>query len=177
MPLGSSHPLRACCLVLCAALVLGGMAGCGPKRITGLGEVSQPSATSSALGLKVARTAATQIGRPYRSGGETPKKGFDCSGLIYWSFRQNGVKVPRVTTEQMRMGQPVPRNRLQPGDIVVFRASSGPNGLHTGIYAGQGKFIHSPNSRSKVRMDSLSTPYWKKTFLTARRVVNPLAGR
>lgn len=164
-------------LAVCLAVALGGMAGCGPKRITGFEAGQQVARSSSVLGLKVARTAATQIGRPYRSGGESPKKGFDCSGLIYWSFRQNGVKVPRVTTEQMRAGQPVPRNRLQPGDIVVFRASSGPNGLHTGIYAGQGKFIHSPNSRSKVRMDSLSTPYWKKTFMTARRIVMPLAGR
>ena len=85
--------------------------------------------------------------------------------------------MPRVTTDQARAGRPVPRNRLQPGDIVVFRASSGPNGLHTGIYAGQGKFIHSPNRRSKVRVDSLATPYWTKTFLTARRIVSPLATR
>lgn len=160
-----------CCLAL--ALLLGSMGGCAPTRI------SAPPATPSAstLGVKVVRTASTQIGKPYRSGGESPSRGFDCSGLIYWSFRQNGVPVPRVTTEQARAGRPVSRNNLQPGDIVVFRTSSSPHGLHTGLYAGQGKFIHSPNRRSKVRVDSLSTPAWAKSFLTARRIVSPVARR
>ncbi len=171
-----SRPLAVlCCLAL--ALILGSTPGCAPTRITGLTATRQPTRDASALGAKVVRTASTQLGRPYRSGGESPSKGFDCSGLIYWSFLQNGVKVPRVTTDQARAGRPVPRNRLQPGDIIVFRAPSGPNGLHTGLYAGQGKFIHSPNSRSKVRVDSLTTPYWTKTFLTARRIVSPLATR
>lgn len=175
MPSPSRRLAVLCCLAL--ALIMGSTAGCAPTRITGLSTASQPARNSAALGAKVARTAATQLGRPYRSGGESPSKGFDCSGLIYWSFLQNGVKVPRVTTDQARAGQSVPRNRLQPGDIVVFRASSGPNGLHTGIYTGQGKFIHSPNRRSKVRVDSLNTPYWAKTFMTARRIVSPLATR
>lgn len=171
-----SHPLAVlCCLAL--AFVLGSAAGCAPTRITGLTAARQPTRDASTLGIKVVRTASSQLGRPYRSGGESPSKGFDCSGLIYWSFLQNGVKVPRVTTDQARAGRPVPRGKLQPGDIIVFRASSGPNGLHTAIYAGQGKFIHSPNRRGKVRVDSLTTPHWTKTFLTARRIVSPLATR
>ena len=87
------------------------------------------------------------------------------------------ISFPAWVVIPVRPRRPVPRNRLQPGDIIVFRAPSGPNGLHTGLYAGQGKFIHSPNSRSKVRVDSLTTPYWTKTFLTARRIVSPLATR
>ncbi|MCH5277687.1 MAG: C40 family peptidase [Desulfovibrionaceae bacterium] len=149
------------------------LSGCAPTRISGL-----PSTSSgSALGARVVRTASTQIGKPYRSGGQSPSKGFDCSGLIYWSFQQNGVTVPRVTTDQAKAGRPVSRGSLQPGDIIVFRTSSSPNGLHTGLYAGQGKFIHSPNRRSKVRMDSLSTPAWAKSFVTGRRIVAPVARR
>lgn len=175
MPFPFRHSAVLCCLAL--AFLLISVPGCAPTRITGLATAPPTSRSASLLGLKVARTASTQIGRPYRSGGETPNKGFDCSGLIYWSYLQNGVKVPRVTTDQARAGRSVPRNKLQPGDIVVFRARSGPNGLHTGIYTGQGKFIHSPNSRSKVRVDALSTPYWAKTFMTARRIVFPVATR
>lgn len=164
---------RLLAVLCCLTLLLGGMAGCAPTRISGL--PSTPSA--STLGSRIVRTASTQIGKPYRSGGDSPSKGFDCSGLIYWSFLQNNVTVPRVTTAQARAGQPVSRNSLRPGDILVFRTASSPNGLHTGIYVGQGKFIHSPNRRSKVRVDSLSTPIWAKSFLTGRRIIAPVARR
>lgn len=109
-------------------------------------------------GVNVVRTATTQLGKPYRLGGASPRSGFDCSGLIYWSFGQNGITVPRVTSSQAKVGTKVAINRLQPGDIVVFRTKNAPNGLHTGIYVGSGRFIHSPNSRSRVRVDDLLPP-------------------
>lgn len=170
--------LVSLCLAVTLAACLVGLTGCGPKRITGMAPARQGySAVRTQVGAKVVRTAATQIGKPYRSGGTSPQKGFDCSGLIYWAYQQHGIKVPRVTTSQARAGQPVSRAGLQPGDIVVFRSASSPNGLHTGLYAGEGKFIHSPNSRSKVRMDSLNATHWKKNYLTGRRIVAPFAGR
>lgn len=76
------------------------------------------------------------MGKNYRSGGASPQKGFDCSGLIWWVYNKNGVKVPRITVDQARIGQSVPREQVRPGDIVVFRTSASPRGLHTGIYAG-----------------------------------------
>ena len=180
MQMPSHPPVSLVSLTLCLLLALGTLSGCGPKRINApdpFRQAGRAATTASTLGINVVRTASTQIGKPYRSGGQSPSKGFDCSGLIYWSYLQNGITIPRITTGQAKAGQPVPRNRLQPGDIVVFRTSSSPRGLHTGIYTGQGKFIHSPNSRSRVRIDTLDTPYWKKTYLTARRIVAPLARR
>ncbi len=152
-----------------------GLAACAPTRITGMG--TDAGESGSVLGARVARTAVTQIGKPYRSGGASPAKGFDCSGLIYWAFAQNGISVPRITTDQAHTGTDVPRHRLQPGDIVVFRAPSGPNGLHTGIYTGQGKFVHSPNRKASVRQDNLDEPHWAKTYKAARRPVSLQAGR
>ena len=79
--------------------------------------------------------------------------------------------MPRVTSSQAKVGTKVAINRLQPGDIVVFRTKNAPNGLHTGIYVGSGRFIHSPNSRSRVRVDDLSpSSYWRKRLVMGRRL-------
>jgi cell wall-associated NlpC family hydrolase len=117
------------------------------------------------------RTAYAQMGKNYRSGGASPQKGFDCSDLIWWVYNKNGVKVPRITVDQARVGQPVPREQVRPGDIVVFRTGSSPRGLHTGIYAGGNSFIHSPRQGEKVRMENLDIPYWRSRLISVRRVV------
>lgn len=160
-------PLGLCSLLVICLLTV---TGCASKRYGNLSSEGSGS-TSSRLGMSVVRTASTQLGKPYRLGGDSPHSGFDCSGLIYWSFRQNGISVPRVTSSQARAGSKVAINSLQPGDIVVFRTQNAPNGLHTGIYVGSGRFIHSPNSRSKVRVDDLSTStYWRKRLVMGRRL-------
>lgn len=171
----TSRHLRFLSLLFAAFLTSTWLTGCAPVRIVGM--QAPPQNVVSQIGNKVAQTAATQLGKPYRSGGESPKKGFDCSGLIYWAFQQNGMQVPRVTTQQATMGRAVPRSQLRPGDILVFRTASAPNGLHTAIYAGQGNFIHSPNKKSRVRYDNLATPYWNKAYKSARRVNSNYADR
>lgn len=117
-------------LFLCGltALCLLASTGCASKRYGNLPpEIS--GASASRMGVNVVRTATTQLGKPYRLGGASPRSGFDCSGLIYWSFGQNGITVPRVTSSQAKVGTKVAINRLQPGDIVVFRTKNAPNGL------------------------------------------------
>ncbi|MBD5626607.1 MAG: C40 family peptidase [Desulfovibrio sp.] len=121
---------------------------------------------------KVVKTAYSQMGKQYRSGGASPQKGFDCSGLIWWAYRQHGVSVPRITTDQAKTGHAVPKARPRAGDIVVFRTGNSPRGLHTGIYAGGGSFIHSPRKGERVRMESLDVPYWKSKLIAVRRVVH-----
>lgn len=119
----------------------------------------------------VVKTAYSQIGKKYRSGGASPKKGFDCSGLVWWSYKQHGVSVPRITKDQAKAGKSVPRKAARPGDIVVFRSRNSSNGLHTGLYAGKDSFIHSPSSGKTVCLDKLSKPHWKKSLIAIRRVV------
>jgi len=153
-------------VVLLLGLTLFLQAGCGQRRIT----TGSPDRTS--LGTSVAQTATAQIGRPYRAGGSTPQRGFDCSGLVFWTYGQHGVLVPRTTTEQAKAGTSISRSNLMPGDIVVFREPSGPNQLHTGIYTGNDSFVHSPNSRGSVRAESLNAPHWRSFFLSGRRIVN-----
>lgn len=148
---------------LCMTLLLTGCGFFGNKT-----ELPPPESVRT---HKVVRTAYAQLGKRYRSGAASPQKGFDCSGLVWWSYRQHGVKLPRRTAEQAKTGRKVARNAALPGDIVVFRTSHSPNGLHTGIYAGEGKFIHSPSSGKTVCLESLASPsWWSDKLVGIRRI-------
>lgn len=141
----------------------------------GLGACSFKNAyeppSGSGTGQKIVKTAYSQMGQRYRYGGDSPQKGFDCSGLIWWTYKKHGIPVPRITTDQASAGKPVPRSQAKPGDIVVFRTGTSPRGLHTGIYSGNGTFIHSPRRGERVRMESMDIPYWDRTFIGVRRVL------
>lgn len=121
----------------------------------------------------VADTARSQIGTPYVAGGESPREGFDCSGLVQWCYSVHGYKLPRRTEEQLRIGVPVKKNELMPGDLVFFNVSRKRWGLHVGVYTGGGRFVHSPTPGSRVREEDLYMSYWVRTYIGARRVVAP----
>ena len=152
-------------VALCVCL----LSGCGTKTITGL--VWREPETARSVGASgVVRSALSQVGKPYRYGGSTPR-GFDCSGLIWWAYRQNGVTVPRVTRDQAKAGSVVKASALRPGDILVFKTRSSGTGLHTALYTGSGTFVHSPSSGNKVRTDKLSNAYWRKRLIAMRRIL------
>ncbi len=114
------------------------------------------------------RKARSAIGTPYVPGGMSPG-GFDCSGFVCWAYKSVGVNLPRTAREQSVVGKRINNvEDMQVGDIVAFRHPR--RGYHTGIYVGDGKFIHSPHRRTTVRINSLDDPYFKGTFLGARRI-------
>ena len=149
-PIPWFRPLSAMLLVLLLA------SGCA----------KYPASTEPLGGTVISRTARSAVGTPYRPGGNSPKSGFDCSGLVCWAYAQNGVSLPRTAVEQRNIGRAVPKDRLQPGDVVVFNIR---RGLHTGIYTGDGKFIHSPSRGKTVREENLNQQYWKDRFVVGRR--------
>lgn len=166
--------LKLCAMIFGAALVF----GCGQKSgLTG----SEPTAAlqvktvaaavpenNVAAGKQLVRKAKSAIGTPYVYGGSAPG-GFDCSGLVKWAYNSVGVKLPRTAREQASVGKKVNDVKdMRAGDIVAFRHPK--RGYHTGIYVGDGKFVHSPRRRTTVRINSLSDPYFKSTLLGARRV-------
>jgi cell wall-associated NlpC family hydrolase len=138
-------------------------------------EVGPPAATPPAaaleLGLRVATLAREQIGRPYRWGGESPGEGFDCSGLVLWSYGCVGVGMPRVVREQQRRGRSIDGDRLRPGDLVFFATSGHGGSSHVGIYLGDGDFVHAPSSGQPVRTDSLDDAWWRQRWTDSRRVL------
>lgn len=148
-------------LLLTVALAL---AGCGATA-----HQPRPGGTQSKAHGAV-RAAYSQVGAPYVLGGASPRQGFDCSGLVYWAYRTNGVAVPRITRDQARAGQPVARGQARPGDIMVFRIDRNKPALHTAIYAGGNTFVHSPSRGKTVRMETLSKPFWHDRLVGVRRV-------
>lgn len=110
------------------------------------------------------------IGIRYRRGGTSPDTGFDCSGFVDHVFHQTlGLILPRSAREIAKNSEKVPKDDLQPGDLVFFntmrRAFS-----HVGIYLGEHQFVHAPASGGEVRVEDMRTSYWAKRFSGARRI-------
>jgi probable lipoprotein NlpC len=103
----------------------------------------------------------------YRLGGLN-KNGIDCSGFVYMTFQSKfGVKLPRTTELQSKLGEPVKRSKLKTGDLIFFKTS--PRVRHVGIYLEKGTFLHASKKRG-VMISRLSDVYWKSRYWKAKRV-------
>ncbi|HET7428504.1 MAG TPA: NlpC/P60 family protein [Gaiellales bacterium] len=122
-----------------------------------------PVPPSSTLGGQAVAIAEQYLGVPYVWGGASPS-GFDCSGLTMYVYGQLGVSLPHNAAAQYGMGTPVPRDALEPGDLVFF------DGLgHVGIYVGGGSFIHAPHTGTVVQISSMSG-WYSDNYVGARRI-------
>jgi len=132
---------------------------------------SPPPETTARSKETVVQTARSQIDTPYRSGGNSPSEGFDCSGLVQWCYAVHGYTLPRRTEDMLHIGVPVAKEDLIPGDLVFFNVTHKRWGLHVGMYSGHGMFVHSPTPGARVREESLYERYWIRTYIGARRVL------
>jgi murein DD-endopeptidase len=147
---------------LAAAALLAGCAGSPPAP-------EQPTVRASdAVAAKATVYAREMLGKPYKFAGDTPA-GFDCSGLVKYSYGRAGIALPRDTQAQRRASVLVPVRRLRKGDLLFFD-QDGKKSSHVGMYIGNSRFIHAPSSGGKVRTDSLDAAFWKKHFVEARRI-------
>lgn len=135
-----------------------------PTRVA---STSQPTKTVTDSGRALINTATSLMGIRYRWGG-TSRNGFDCSGFVQYVFRQHGVRLPRTSTEQSRVGNSVPRNQLRTGDLVFF-ITRGRRISHVGIYIGNNRFIHASSGGNRIRVNELEG-YYSRTYAGARRV-------
>lgn len=111
--------------------------------------------------LKVAKA---QMGKPYRWGATGPSS-FDCSGLMYYSYKNGAnVKLPRTSREQSKFGKKVSKSELKPGDLVFF--GKGNSVSHVGMYIGNDQYIHAPQTGDVVKVSKLSA----RKMIVARRV-------
>jgi cell wall-associated NlpC family hydrolase len=113
-------------------------------------------------------TALAMLGTPYVLGGSTPD-GFDCSGFTQWVYARHGLLLPRDTRAQFEYGEKIDPDELQPGDLMFFK-TAGRRVSHVAIAIDRDRFVHAPNSRGVVRVESLGQPYWNRRFLGARRI-------
>jgi cell wall-associated NlpC family hydrolase len=144
--------------VLCSFMIMSGCVSASQRPVMGY---------ASAAGEKAASTAVSMIGRPYRYKGDSPA-GFDCSGLVRYSYLSTGMNVPHGTKELRRATIAVSPQTMQKGDLLFF-SERGKNYSHVAIYLEDNLFVHAPGSGGKVRKDSLKDPYWEKSFLEVRR--------
>jgi cell wall-associated NlpC family hydrolase len=119
-------------------------------------------------GLTLAGTALDLRGIRYRSGGADPS-GFDCSGFTRYVFAQHNVVLPRAVRDQFDVGKAVNQEEVEPGDLLFFTTTA-PGASHVAIALGGGEFVHAPSSAGVVRVERLSSSYWSRRFVGARRV-------
>ena len=107
---------------------------------------------------------------PYRYGGSSASRGFDCSGFVGHVYRHSlGISLPRSSHEISRIGKPIRQGELRPGDLVFYNTQHAPFS-HVGIYIGDGKFVHSPRSGESVRTEDMQMRYWQTRYDGARRI-------
>ena len=119
---------------------------------------------SSSYGSSVVSIAMSYIGTPYVWGGASPG-GFDCSGLVMYSFARLGVSLPHSSYAQYNYGSYVDYSDLQPGDLVFFDALG-----HVGLYIGGGEYVDAPYTGAYVRVDSLTSGWALSHYSGARRI-------
>jgi cell wall-associated NlpC family hydrolase len=163
-------PLRP----LIVAVLAGLLVGCATSPTAPL-RPSPPIDNPRATELVV--LALAHIDTPYRFGGNDAVNGFDCSGFTRHLYLASlGIELPRRSQEQaLKAGlAPVPRDALQPGDLVFFNTLSQPHS-HVGLYIGEGRFVHAPRAGAAVRIEAMGGSYWSGRFDGARRPVVPAA--
>ncbi len=149
---------------LLAALVLSQLTGCASNEKAALTAVPTPDG-----GNQIAVTEALQLqGRPYVYGGESPSQGFDCSGLVYYVYNRQGMRLPRDTQSLARQLPAIQPEQRQPGDLLFFNTDRPFS--HVGIYVGDERFVHAPSARTgRVMVSDLRQPYWRERFMGVRR--------
>jgi cell wall-associated NlpC family hydrolase len=143
------------------------------KRSTQLsranGKLVPPMATKESS--NVLSRAVNVLGTPYRWGGSSPSKGFDCSGLVKYAFNDATFDLPRTSNAMASgHGEKVDRNDLKPGDLIFFNIKSR-RVNHVAIYLGNDRFIHAPRRGKSVTIDTLKKPYWENHYVVAKRVM------
>jgi cell wall-associated NlpC family hydrolase len=128
---------------------------------------SAPKQAELGAGAGAAQHALSMQGKPYRPGGNSPR-GFDCSGLVQYSYARVNLQLPRNTEGQWASSRAVPRKEIRPGDLLFFH-QEGKRNSHVGIYVGNNRFVHAPSSGKHVLTANLGDRYWSQHFAGARR--------
>ncbi len=157
--------LSACCSFFTLALA----SESNVEYLSGFSTVQSTADNEEAS--DIAFFAMSLSGVHYKYGGNAPDVGLDCSGLVRYVVKEVlGAELPRSSEEISHVGRSVEDHELQPGDLVFYntlqRAFS-----HVGIYLGENRFIHSPASGGKVRIENMNLGYWKQRFNGARRII------
>lgn len=120
-------------------------------------------------GIGVADLAMQMVGIPYRYGGMTPEQGFDCSGLVHYSYARNGISVPRTSQAQFDASRKISLSQAGAGDLLFFSESRKIS--HVGIYLGDGRFVHAPTTGRTVSIGELDNRYYREHLVAVGRLM------
>lgn len=148
--------------VLALLLSVAGCASSGPKPTYDAEATARPLA---AVQSSIVATALQHVGAPYARGGSSPA-GFDCSGFVMFVYGRHGVALPHSAEAQYRLGTPVRRDKLQPGDLVFFDRLG-----HSGIYIGGAQFVHATKPGDVVKVSRIDESWYHRRWVGARRIL------
>jgi cell wall-associated NlpC family hydrolase len=148
---------------LVSVMIVASLVGCASQAVQA---PTKSTSRTHNTADQAAAVALQQIGVPYRYGGSTPN-GFDCSGLIYYSYSRAGKNVPRTTGSLWSGIQPVAKSQLQVGDVLFFRIEGKMS--HVGMYIGDNQFVHAPSSGKVVTVGSLRSDFYRTALIRAGR--------
>lgn len=135
---------------------------------------SSSNSSNLVRGADVVATVRTQLGKPYEFGSGPSTDTFDCSDLMQWAYKQHGIRIPRVTADQVKIGAAVQRNQIQAGDLIFSNWIGRPHS-HVGIYDGNGNIIQAPKTGDVVKVTKLGPGYWSHVD-AIRRVPGVVGG-
>jgi len=134
-------------------------------RVTGE-RLSSERLQAPTVGERAAAVALQLVGTPYRYGGSSPA-GFDCSGLVHYSYAAAGRPIPRTTAALWQSTTPVEPGQIRTGDLLFFKIEG--KMAHVALYLGKGKFVHAPSTGRSVEVERLDNDFYSHAFLRAGR--------
>ncbi len=146
--------------LVAVALLAAGCAGT-PTKV--------PPTSTGSVRDSIAALALSMVGVPYRYGGADPSGGFDCSGLVYYTYTSNGQAVPRTSRLQFDAARKIELGDAVEGDLLFF--SDQESLSHVGIYLGKGRFIHAPSSGGRVRVEDIDAPYYRQHLVAVGQLL------
>jgi cell wall-associated NlpC family hydrolase len=153
-------------VLFCVVATIGpGPAAAAPRTSPDTEERLRERPDPETPGERAARIAVKAVGVPYRWGGESPETGFDCSGLVRWAYGRIGVELPHNSYALYQVGRSVPRNRMEPGDVLFFEGLG-----HVGLYLGRGRMVHAPQTGRDVEIVRLGATNYGSRLIGARRM-------
>ena len=129
---------------------------------------------------EIVETALDQVGEDYKYGGADPDDGFDCSGLVLYSYKQAGIKLPRSAAAQRKAGRAIKFADARPGDLLFYHfgdrkkgepGSSPGQALHVVMYVGDGEAVHAPVRDGEVEVIKITAKHWRARYVGAVRYI------
>ena len=166
-----AHAVRSVRRLVLVAAVASGVTACASQEavLESRSVRQQPVARTQhqpTPGERAAAVALRQVGVPYRFGGNSPT-GFDCSGLVHYSYASAGVAIPRTTAGLWNALAPVDTRRMRTGDLLFFDIQGKMS--HVGMYLGGGRFVHAPSTGGVVSVERLDNAYYSRSLIRAGR--------